>query len=197
MAADAAVLRRTIESQHSDLKFHEAVATYILGQYPRANIHDPATYVASMARVLAQHADAVVLACADPAGGISSSVESIAKLTMKVLGDWLSREGARQENVARIAAMPKAEVHRGRVYVPPVATPNLWVPDNVEGHAGMVERHEKTEGKLSRYERRAASDGVTRLGIWVPLHWWEGGRAPIKGWAKPPAKEVVDDLAGL
>ncbi len=188
-------IRQQIEQQFPGLPFHESVATFLVGQWSRVTIHDPATYIRSMARVLSQYRDPVVLACADPANGIALSDAKLP--TMKTLNDWLQREDARQATIAQHAASPKVDPEKTRVVLPPLKIgPTLFVPENVPPYARMVEKHNETGGTESYYERRVCRfDGVTRNGLWVPPAWIEPSKRTIAStWMRPPAKEIIEEI---
>jgi len=142
------------------------------------------------------HSDDAVLACADPSVGIAAESERIP--TMKQLTDFLQRRAAAIEITKRIENT-KATTVRRVVAEPLGEVPNIFIAENIVGYDRMVERHNATtKAPISYYERRACHDGETRLGLWVPLAWWEdGGRKTPRTWERPPAKEIVDDLAGL
>lgn len=188
---DAAKMRKEIEQQYPGLPFHEAIATLILGQWSRVSIHDPETYTKSMARVLAQFIDSIVIACADPAHGVATSSEKLP--SMKSLHDWLSKEGARQEMTQRQRSAPPPP--KQVAGPPPRMGPTLFVPEGFPRYGEMMAKRSEDKNHRSEVGRWTCVDGEMRSGIWVPLDWWEGHAPPLRTWARAPAKEVADDLA--
>lgn len=193
----AAEMRAFLEGKYPGLPFHDQVATMILGQWARISIHDPATYIKSMARVLAQHSDATVLACADPATGISSKSDKLP--TMKQLHDMLSAEAAAQFTRDNYAKKPQAPANVPCIQgPPPKLRPNLFVSKGFPYYDQMVARHDETRGENSRYENgHTCLDGEVRDGLWVPAHWYDerrDGRQPVMRWQRPVAKEIDEIL---
>jgi len=188
---DAKEIRRRIERDYPGLPFHEAVATFILGQWARVSAHDPATYVKSMARVLEQFGERTALAASDPARGVSIAHNK--PPTMKELHDWLQKEGARQQVAEKGRGAPQFR-RVERTPTPPSIGPNLFVPADVPGYDRVLRMHEETKGNWSRPDRRVCSDGEWRDGLWVPLMWWEDGRAATAKAMPPlPVNKVVED----
>jgi hypothetical protein len=194
-------LRDQIEKQFPGIPFHEAIATFILGQWPRLSIHDPGTYIKSMARILGEYADAVVLACADPASGIAQH-ENIPK--MAELTAWLRKEAARQDVMARYGALPSATIPLERRLPPPAflsLPPNVFVPDDNKDYQRLRERRQTEPPERSRFETRICHDGVRRGGIWVPLGWWRedaGAKAlPARQAVEKQKAAIAEDGFGI
>ena len=130
----------------------------------------------------------------DPATGIASKHDR--PPTVKELTDYLRKTAMQDEIISHYGAMPRIDESVKRIVGPPPRElTNLFVPEDNSRYAQLLERHEADPKSPAHFERREMSDKVIRLGIWVPLSWWEDGKKKIaRAWDRPVAKGTEEIL---
>lgn len=143
-------------------------ATAMFGCYRKDEANDPAVYMAAAVGILMKYPVEVITAVTDPISGLPSTSKFLPALAeIKSACEMEDKKLAKDAYYERWDKRMQKSAPK-----PPVSAPNLFVPEGFRYYEAMMERHQQTEGKRSRVERRKCEfDGVVRLGIWVPLHW--------------------------
>lgn len=143
-------------------------ATAMFGCYRRDEANDPAVYMAAAVGILMKYPVEVITSVTDPISGLPSSSKFLpAVAEIKTACENEDRKQAKEVYYERWDRRMQKFAPR-----PPVSAPNLFVSEGFRYYDAMMERHIQTKGERSRVERRKCEfDGVTRLGVWVPLNW--------------------------
>lgn len=143
----------------------------LFGCYRRDEAHDPETYTAAIAAVLAEYSQFVVDRVTDPRTGIATTCKflpTVAELTdaCKAERRWeLSQSQPAPKRIHRFPSLDK----------PPIAQPNLFVHVGAPGYERLV------ESLKGRDEKRYRFQAGVKPGVWVPFPWWEEVRGLPSG----------------
>jgi len=179
----------------------DAVGSMLSG-YPNAAKGAPNSYVGTIAALLCTYPKSIALRCADPLTGVArltkfmptvsdvvawceAPVESMERIVeFDVRSDQQLKERLERERLEREQTDPPAKSNP----VPRGYRCNVFVPPHAPQYQAMVER-----AHGPNVDRRDWFMQPDRVGIWVPLGWFDAEQAKVaKTWRRYTGKELME-----